>query len=141
MVKQHLTHDAFEEVKFVSPFISPKLVYKIECPSRPSLKPKLCPSGHSDVVLDNGRNSMLVLYDLSLKHKNFYAMDILLSTMHSYEDHNHLWIFVSKLFKRMVVDAYVYHKYCISCGYVVVLTLQLELQCSMFGGKAGNYHC
>ena len=28
-----------------------------------------------------------------------------------YEDRNHLLILVSKLFKRMVVDAFVYHKY------------------------------
>jgi hypothetical protein len=36
-------------------------------------------------------------------------------------------ILVSKLFKRMVVDAFVYHKYCKSHRCTVALTLPLEL--------------
>ena len=51
---------------------------------------------------------------------------ITLSATRFYEDHNHLLVLVYKLFRRMVVDAYVYHKYCKSHGYVVVFTLQLE---------------
>jgi hypothetical protein len=39
-------------------------------------------------------------------------MDIMLSTTCPYEDPNQLAILVSKLFKRMVVDAFVYRKYC-----------------------------
>ena len=46
---------------------------------------------------------------------------ITLSATHFYEDHNHLLVY--KLFGRMFVDAYVYHKYCKSRGYVVVITL------------------
>ena len=53
-------------------------------------------------------------------------MDIVLSTACNYEDPNHLSILVSKLFKRMVVDAFVYHKYCKSHSCIVILTLQLE---------------
>jgi hypothetical protein len=35
-------------------------------------------------------------------------------------------ILISKLFRKMVVDAYVYNKYCKSHGCTMVLTLQLE---------------
>ena len=51
---------------------------------------------------------------------------ITLSATRFYEDHNHLLVLVYKLFRRMAVDAYVYHKYYKSRGYIVVLTLQLE---------------
>ena len=51
---------------------------------------------------------------------------ILFSTECSYLDHNLLLILVHKLFKRMVVDAFVYHKHCKSHSSTMVLTLQLE---------------
>ena len=66
-------------------------------------------------------------------------MDILLSAICFHEDHNHLLILVSKLFKRMVVDAFVYHKYYKSHSCTVVLTLQLERNYSMLCGEARNY--
>ena len=66
-------------------------------------------------------------------------MDIVLSASCPYEDSNHLLILISKLFRRMVVDVYVYHKYCKSHRYTVVLTLQLERECPMLGGEAENY--
>jgi hypothetical protein len=53
-------------------------------------------------------------------------MDMLLNTLHSYEEHNHLSLLIYKLCGRMVVDAYIYHKYCKSRSCTVVLTLQLE---------------
>jgi hypothetical protein len=40
-----------------------------------------------------------------------------------YEDPNHLLIIVSKHFKRMVVDAYVYHKHCKSRSDTMALAL------------------
>ena len=46
---------------------------------------------------------------------------MLLRAMCFYEDRNHLLIPVSKLFNRMVVDAFVYHKHCKSHGCSVVL--------------------
>ena len=116
MAKHYPNHDLFEEVKFVTTFISPS----------PSLEHKPCPSGHQNVVLDGGRDSTLILNDIFLESKNFCAMDILFSPTCPYEDHNHLSIIIFKLFKRMVVDAYVYHKYCKSHSAIVVLTLQLE---------------
>ena len=51
----------------------------------------------------------------------------LLSVDCFYEDRNHLLILIVKLFRRMVVDAFVYHKYCKSNSCTVALTLQLEL--------------
>ena len=56
MAKQHLTHDSIEEVKFVPLFVSPKLACETERIPSPSLEPKPCPSGHQNVVLDNGRD-------------------------------------------------------------------------------------
>jgi hypothetical protein len=49
---------------------------------------------------------------------------IVLSTTCPYEDPNHFLL--SKLFRKMVVDTYVYHKYSRSHGCTVILTLQLE---------------
>jgi hypothetical protein len=54
---------------------------------------------------------------------------ILLKTTCSYEDPNHLIILVHKLFRRMIVDSYVYNKYCKFCSSTVVLTMQLEHNC------------
>ena len=126
IVKHHPNNDPFEEVKFVSPFVSPELSCETECSSPPSLEPKSCPSGHPSIVLDCGRDSTLILHDKTLRNENSCAMDILLSDMCSYEDSNHLLILIPKLFRRMVVDAFVYHKYCKSRSFMVALTLQLE---------------
>src|SRR5687767_13330878 len=46
----------------------------------------------------------------------------------TYEDYNHLKVLSSKKFRRLVEDAYVYHKYCKIRGCIVALTLQLKLQ-------------
>ena len=67
MADHHPNNDPFEEVKFVTPFVSPS----------PSLKPKPCPSGHPNVVVDDGRNPTLILHGKSLRNENSYAMDIL----------------------------------------------------------------
>jgi hypothetical protein len=72
---------------------------------------------------------MLFPHDISLENENFSAMDILLSATCFHKDHNHLLILVSKLFKRMVVDA--------SHSCVMALTLQLERKCSIIGVKLG----
>jgi hypothetical protein len=110
--EHHPNNDLFEEVKFVTPFV----------PSSPLLELKQCPHGHQNIVLNSGLHSTVIF----LGNRNIYAMDVLLSTPCPYEDSIHVLILVSKLFRRMVVDAYVYHKYCKSGGCVVVLTLQLE---------------
>jgi hypothetical protein len=155
---EHLpNHNLFEEAKFISPFISPKLACETECIPSPLLESKSCPSGHPNVVLDSDRESTLILCD------RFCAMDMpkaptletkknsanehgnfsfkiphiscsfsespkfdLLSTSCTHENHNLLFLLVHKLFKKAVVDAYIYHKYYRSRGYIVVLTLQLQ---------------
>jgi hypothetical protein len=52
-----------------------------------------------------------------------------LKTTCFHKNHNHISILVCKLFRRMVVDAFIYHKYCRSRGSIVVLTLQLKHYC------------
>ena len=128
MAKHYPNQDPFEEVKFVTLFVSPS----------PSLEHKPCPSGQQNIVLDGGRDSTLILNDISLESKNFCAMDILFSPTCPYEDHNHLSILILKLFKRMVVDAFVYHKYCKSPSCIVAQTLQLEQKCSILCGEVWN---
>ena len=139
MVEHYPNHNPFEEVKFIFPFISPRLSSETKHPSPTSLGCKPCPSGHETVVLDDDQGSTLFPHDISLENENFCSMDILLSTTCFHEDHNHLLILVSKLFKRTVVDAFVYHKYCKSRSCIVALTLQLEQKCSILCGEIGNY--
>jgi len=61
MAKHYRNHDPFEEVKFVTSFVSAS-----------PLKLKPCPSGHQTVVLKNGRDST----NLSFEKENFCAMDM-----------------------------------------------------------------
>jgi hypothetical protein len=51
MLEHVPNHYPFEEAKFISPFISPKLACEIEHIPSSSLEPKSCPSGHPNVVL------------------------------------------------------------------------------------------
>jgi hypothetical protein len=116
MVEHHPNNDLCEEVEFITPLISPSS----------SLEPKSCPSSHPNFVLDYGQNSMLILHDKSLRNRKTCAIDMLLSTSRSYKEHKHLSLLIYKLFGRMAVDAYVYHKYCKSRRCTMVLiTLQL----------------
>ena len=41
--KQQPNHNPFEEVKFISPFVSPKLSYETECHHHPRLNPSPVP--------------------------------------------------------------------------------------------------
>jgi hypothetical protein len=61
--KQQPNYNMFEEVKFVSLFISPKLACETEHISSPSLEPKSCPPSYPNVVLDNDRDSTLTLHE------------------------------------------------------------------------------
>jgi len=150
-------HYPFEEAKFISPFVLPKLACEIERTPSPSLEPKSCPSGHPNIVLDSGRDSTLILHerfcdmdmpkaptleteekDSTIEHESFSFETphvscsrlespefVVLSTA-CYKEDNHPLLPVSKLFRRMVVDVFVYHKYYKSRFGTVVLTLQLE---------------
>ena len=75
--KQQPNHNLFEEVKLISPFVSPKLAYETKQSSSPSLEPKPCPSGHPNVIL-NGRDSTLIVHDVSFKKKTFVAWTLCL---------------------------------------------------------------
>jgi hypothetical protein len=66
-------------------------------------------------------------------------MDMLLSTPCPYEDPNYLLILVLKLFRRMAIDAFVYHKYCKSHSCIMALILQPKQKCSILCGEVGNY--
>ena len=79
MAEHYPNHNPSEEVKFISPFISPRLSSETEHLLPTSLEHNLCPSGHKTIVLDNDRGSMLFPHDISLENENFYAKDILLS--------------------------------------------------------------
>ena len=51
-VKQQPKHNPFEEVKFLSLFISPKLSYETEQSSSPLLEPEPYPSGFPNTILE-----------------------------------------------------------------------------------------
>ena len=50
----------------------------------------------------------------------------MLSASSTHKGYNHPKALSCKTFRRLVVDAYVYHKHCKFCGYSVALTLQLK---------------
>ena len=129
----------FEEVKFISSFVSHPC--ETEHPSSPSLKHKPCPSSHPNenfCARDNPLAPTLETEekDSTIGHERFsfetphascslleFPKWISLSTTCFHEDHNHISILVCKLFRRMVVDALIYHKYCKSYIFIVALTL------------------
>ena len=56
----------------------------------------------------------------------------------THEECNHLMVLYCKTFRRLVVDAYVYHKHCKFCGCSMTLMLQLKLHdTSTIGGERG----
>ena len=123
MAKHHPSHYLFEEVKFISPLVSPRLSSETEHPPSPSLEPKPCPSGQNLCAMDNLGAPTLELKknDSTNEHEGFSFETprvscsllespelIMLSATCFYEDHDHLLVLVHKLFRTLVVDAYVY---------------------------------
>jgi hypothetical protein len=126
-VEQQPNHNPFEEAKFISPFVSPRLSSETECPS--PLEQKPCPSSNlSDnfCAMDMPKEPILESKrkDSTYEHESFTFEPpfdpcsvlgspefVLLRTMCFLENHNHISVLVHKLFKRTVVDI-VYHKYC-----------------------------
>jgi hypothetical protein len=96
MVEHLPNHDLFEEAKFISPFISPRLSSEIEHPSSPSLEPKPCLSGHPNIILNDGQDSTLIMHDGYFEN----AMDTTLSTTSNYENPNHLSNLCFKTFQE-----------------------------------------
>ena len=141
MAEHHPNNDPFKEMKFLSPFVSSKFAYENGCPSSDSLETKSCPFGQNLCAMDNLGAPTLELKknDSINKHEGFSFETprvscsllespelIMLSATCFYEDHDHLLVLVHKLFRKMVVDACVYHKYYKSHKSTVALTLQLE---------------
>jgi hypothetical protein len=53
-----------------------------------------------------------------------------------YEDYNLLKVLSWKIFRRLVLDAFIYHKHCKFCGCTVAITLQLMIHdTSTIGGE------
>jgi hypothetical protein len=70
-------------------------------------------------------------FEESFSHKESLESAPLCTTC-SYGAHNHLLILVYKMFRSMVVDAFVYRKHCKFCGCTMAITLQLKLQSHFF---------
>ena len=128
-------------MKFISPFISPRLSSETEHPSPTSLEPKPCPFGQNLCAMDNLGAPTLELKknDSTNEHESFSFETphvscslleslefVVLSTACCYEEDNLPSLLVAKLFRRMIVDVFVYHKYYKSHSSIAVLTLQLE---------------
>ena len=160
MVKHNPNHNPFEQVKFISSFISPKHAYETERIPPTSLERKPCTFGHKPVVLNSDQGSTLILHerfcamdmpkaptmetekDSTIEHESFSFKTthvshsfleslgfIVLSTTCFNGEDNYPSLLDCKLFKRMVVDIFVYHKYCRSRSCNAAPTLQLEHYC------------
>jgi len=110
-------------VKFISLFVSHPC--EIECPSSPLLEHKPCPSGHPnenfyatgiyEATLGTTKKNPIVEHESLFFETPQVSCSlsespelILFSTECSYQDHHLLLILFHKLFKRVVVDAFVY---------------------------------
>ena len=150
MEELHVDHDLLEEVKFISLFISSNPIshlYETEQPPSPSSKFKPCPSSpmfHFESIEKENFCAMDLPQTLESKtenytnwHENFeFHQDscphkktpesISPSATCSHQDSNHLLNSPSKMYRRMVVDAFVYRKHSRFRGSTMALTLQLE---------------
>jgi len=162
MEELHVDHDLLEEVKFVSRFVSSNPIsnlYETEQPPSPSSKIKPCPSGpmfhfeslekENFCAMDLPQTLESKTEESTNKHETFeFPQDpcpnkdspefISLSTMCFHQDRIHLLILLSKMYRRVVVDAFVYRKHNKFCGSTMELILQLQMQ-STNGGEGGNY--
>ena len=150
MKEVHVDHDLLEEVKFISLFISSNPIfhlYETEQPPSPSSKIKPCPSGpmfHFESLEKENFCAMDLPHTLESKteestnwQENFEfpqgscphketPESISPSATCSHQVSNHLLNFPSKMYKRVVVDAFIYHKHSRFRGSTMALTLQLE---------------
>jgi hypothetical protein len=71
--KAYPKHKPFEEVMFVSSFVSSEPIshlHETKRPSSPSIKPKPCPSGPQNIVLVYHHETTRFLHDVSLEKEN-----------------------------------------------------------------------
>lgn len=150
IAEHSVDHVLLEEVKLVSAFVSPKPIshlYETERPPSPSSEFKPCPSGpmfHIESLEEENFCAMDLSQTLQPKIENStneqetfeFSQDswphkeslesIAPSTTCSHQDHNHLLVLPSKMYRRVVVDAFVYRKHSKFRGSTMTLTLQLE---------------
>ena len=150
MEELHVDHDLLEEVKFVSLFVSSNPIshlYETEQPPSPSSKIKPCPSGpmfhfeslekENFCAMDLPQTLESKTEESTNKHETFeFPQDSCpnkdspeftsLRATCSHQVSNHLLNFPSKMYKRVVVDAFVYRKHSKFRGSTVALTLQLK---------------
>jgi hypothetical protein len=82
-------------------------------------------SAGKDLINKNGSFTLDLSQEPCLHHVSLESAT--LSTQSTHQNYNHLMVLLCKKFRRMVVDAYVHHKYCRSRECIVALTLQLKL--------------
>ena len=150
IVEHRVDHILLVEVKFVSPFVSTKHIshlHETERPPSPSSEFKPCPSGpmfHSKspeeenfCAIDLPQTLESKTKNSTNKHETFeFPQDscpnkdslefILLRATCSHQDSNHLLNSPSKMYRRVVVDAFVYRKHSRFRGSTMALTLQLK---------------
>ena len=150
MEELHVDHDLLEEVKFISLFISSNPIfhlYETEQPPSPSSKIKPCPSGpmfhfeslekENFCAMDLPQTLESKTEESTNKHETFeFPQDscpnkdspkfISPRATCSHQDSNHLLNFPSKMYRRVVVDAFVYRKHSRFRGSTMALTLQLK---------------
>jgi hypothetical protein len=149
IAEHRVDHILLMEVKFVSPFVSTKPIshlHETERPPSPSSEFKPCPSSpmfHSKSPEEENFCAIDLPQTLESKTKNStnkhetyeFPQDscpdkdslefISLRAMCSHQDPNHL-NFPSKMYRRVVVDAFVYHKHSRFRGSTMALTLQFK---------------
>ena len=98
MASIHPKHNSFEDVRFVPSLASPESVlfegakvftqeeyyswesldlHEVERPSSPSIEHKPLPADPHYVILDDNRESIMIVHDESLEKKDHWAMAIL----------------------------------------------------------------
>ena len=80
-------------------------------------------SVEEDSTYDHG----IIIFEIPCSF-NAFLESAMLSAPCTHEDYNHLKTLFCKIFRRLVVDVYVYREHCIFRGCTLALTLQLELQ-------------
>jgi hypothetical protein len=76
----------------------------------------------------NEHGSFILEIPQELCSFNASSESAMLYALSTREEWYHLKALYCKIFRRLVVDAFVYHKHCKFRGCIVALTLQLKLQ-------------
>jgi hypothetical protein len=77
------------------------------------------------IIYEHGSFILDTPHEPCLHHAN--PESAMLGALGTHEGYNRLMVLSCKKFRRMVVDAYFYHKHCRFCVCTMALTLQLKL--------------